>query len=226
MRLLAESAYTCQGQKSQQFTSEEKVAIFTLKNASSIINKKAETPETLLAVSTACHQKGRPVHWAKYGRYFLKCKRRVAAKGWCCFKMHENCMNWVKLWVWRGVGSLICIWASKPVASAVTSSQAWDTAILVLMKGIKCCSASLPLEPVAVFMVEICGLFSMTAMHCTAAITQRLSRPLSTHKQTRSIYIIPLIVCSIWGFENGQIKKKKNYNVKNISVIHATSLIF
>lgn len=50
-------------------------------------------------------------------------------------------------------------------------TQAQDAARLVLIKGIKCCSDSQRVEPrhtmpavILVFMVEMCGLLSMTAM--------------------------------------------------------------
>lgn len=65
--------------------------------------------------------------------------------------------------------------------------QAQDTERLVLIKGIKCYSDSqgvgLHMKTASgylAFMVEMCGLLSMTAAHYTAAIALQLLCPLNT----------------------------------------------
>lgn len=82
------------------------------------------------------------------------------------------------------------------------TAQAQDTARLVLIKGIKWYSDSQRVGPAheknacgyLFFVVDMCGLLSMTVVYCTTAITQQLSCPLNTYrpKQKHPINVILL----------------------------------
>lgn len=112
---------------------QRKLPIATLKKALSMTNKSLEIHEIWLPVLTACHTR-RPKDWScavgqRWVILYWNAKWLLTEQSWCCFKMHENCMEQRKQRV-AGNGFCICMWASKPVVSVVTHKTGpghWNT---------------------------------------------------------------------------------------------------
>lgn len=93
------------------------------KKAPSMTNKSIEIHEIWLAVLTAYHTR-KPKDWScavgqRWVILYWNVKCQLTVQSWCCFKMHENCMEQKKQ---RVVGNAfrICMQASKYAASVVT----------------------------------------------------------------------------------------------------------
>lgn len=149
-----------------------------------------EIHEIWLAVLTVYHT-WKPKDWScavgqRWAILYWNVKCQLTVQSWCCFKMHENCMEQKKQRV-VGRGFRICMQASKYVVSVVTHTGPgpcktgpdqgrlmpfWLSEEDPYMKNTRGCF---------VFMVEMCGVLSVTAMCCTTAITyqQQLLWPLN-----------------------------------------------
>lgn len=108
------------------------------------------------------------------------------------------------------------------------TTQTQDTERPALIKGIKCYSDSRRVGPhmknacsYLAFMVQMCGLLSMTATYCTTTVTLQLSCSLNTHKQ-RHYPLLARIHLSEFA-SNRQIEKLQ---CKTMSSVRAMSLIF
>lgn len=93
------------------------------KKALSMTNKSIEIHEISLAVLTACHTR-KLKEWScavgqRWVILYWNVKCLLAVQIWCCFKMHENCMEQRKQRV-VGNGFRICMQALKYVISVVT----------------------------------------------------------------------------------------------------------
>ena len=155
-------------------------------------NKNREIHEIWLADLTGCRTR-RPKNWScavgqRWVILYWNAKWLLAEQSWCCFKMHENCMEQRKQRV-LGNGFPICMWASKPVVSVVTHNTSpghrktgpWSRALNAFLTLSEQDPHMKNASGYFFFLtVEMCGLSSMTAMYCTTAITQQLSCPLNT----------------------------------------------
>lgn len=152
----------------------------------------------------------------KTGDTLLKCKRTERAeRSWCCFKMHENCMEQRKRRVVGGTGALHLHVRLK---ACRLCCQAPDAARLVLIKDIKCHSASwregsthMKHYPrFRLFQARDVRIVEHDTSPVKQQIAQQLSCPFNTNKHALSA--LSLIRQSTFSYLN--MDKQKNCRMK------------
>lgn len=190
-----------------------KLPISTLEKALSMTKKSREIHKIWLVVLTAYHRR-RPLNWScavsqRWVMLYWNAKWLLREQSWCCFKMHEKCMEQRKWWIEPCFFFIFYLGVSLYSLSHTT--QAPDFVKLVPIKVIKCYSYFRWVRHAYIkttsgyYLFFVLFFVEHDKWRYATESTQQLSCPLNTNQQRDSLFVWHIHCWGFWKWANRQI---------------------